>query len=60
MKLKRGTWVWFWYRGRRVIALVHRVKGDTFLVYKNGQRVQMPLSRARPIGTLPTADVGEG
>jgi hypothetical protein len=58
--LKRGDTVWFWYRGTRVRAYVHKVKGGDVVVYLAGQRVQLPKLRARPISTFPTADVGEG
>jgi hypothetical protein len=60
VKLKRGDRVWFWYRGERVSSYVHRVKGDDFVAYVASQRVQMPLSRARPIGTFPASTEGEG
>jgi hypothetical protein len=60
MKLKRGDRVWFWYRGERVTTYVHTVKGDDFVAYVAAQRVQQPLTRARPIASLPASDAGEG
>lgn len=60
MKLKRGDTVWFWYRGTRVRAVVHKVKGADCVVYLAGQRVQLPKLRARPIGTFPASTEGEG